>query len=88
MNRASKVRVVNEEKNKNPLNNSKSKAQYSFNKAERFPRAKHHSTANIQFYNLPSQTSKRNTTFGYGRRSSTISGDLTFPSPTKYNVTP
>ena len=66
MKRASRLKSLAEEKYKSPINNSKSKAQYSFSKAERFPRKNYSSASDIRFYDIPEQKSTRKITFGYG----------------------
>lgn len=84
MNRSSVVQISTEQKNKSPINNSKAKAQYSFSKADRFVKKSHSSATDIRFYDLPSQRSKRFTTFGIGGRDNLMRKSNT-PDPTRYN---
>ena len=53
---------------RSPLNTSKAHQMYSFPKAERFPKIKTFGHADA-FYDLPSVSSKRKTTFGFGIKS-------------------
>ena len=84
MNRSSRVRISTEQKIKSPINNSTAKAQYSFSKAARFAKRSHSSATHIRFYDIPSQKSKRFTTFGIGSRDIFMRNN-TSPDPTHYN---
>ena len=52
-----------------PTNTSRSKMQYSFPKAARFPLSKLNNGRTDQYYSLPNIHSTRTTTMGYGKRS-------------------
>jgi hypothetical protein len=62
----------------NPLNQSTSKQQYSFPKADRFLRCKTQNE-DYHFYNIPSTRSRQGTTIGKSQRDSHSS--LKNPSP-------
>lgn len=66
-----------------PTNNSTAKAQYSFPKAERFPKEKVNSH---NFYSIPDSLSKRTTTFGYGHKYDFTSDKEKTPDPGAYKT--
>lgn len=66
----------------NPLNQSTSKQQYSFPKAERWSRCKTHNDS-YKFYELPTTKSKIASSIGTAKRAS-LSRQVLVPSPNQY----
>lgn len=66
-----------------PTNNSKSKAQYSFAKSERFLKPK--SSSGV-FYDIPASFDKRTTSFGYGKKYDFTTAVEKTPDPGAYKT--
>lgn len=93
--RKKQLRVLLERSNidYNPINNSKSKMNYSFSKANRFksavfPEWAQRTEGPDSIYDLPDLMKKRSTSLGYGERLDfTVRRDNEVsPSPQKYNL--
>mmetsp|Transcript_10728 Transcript_10728/g.16049 ORF Transcript_10728/g.16049 Transcript_10728/m.16049 type:complete len:278 (+) Transcript_10728:8-841(+) len=70
---------------KAPTNNSKTKLQYSFSRAARFPSLK---TTESKMYQIPPSFSKRATSFGFGNKYDfTQERGKGIPAPNSYNTT-
>jgi hypothetical protein len=70
---------------RNPLNDSTAKMSYSFGKSSRFKTEKHicpHVAYDISL----NTTSRRKTSFGYGKRTSFILENKFTPAPVTYSV--
>lgn len=73
---------------KTMLNDSKSNKHYSFSKANRFKSNDNKArNTNFQFYKLPDVSSKRSTSFGFGKKTDfTKLNNKNNPSPCDYNI--
>jgi hypothetical protein len=70
----------------NPLNNSKSKFQYSFNRAERFNR-NNTEMSDYKYYMLPNTRTTKTTTFGNSCRKTFNDNNNHSLSPNLYTYT-
>lgn len=81
---AGKRRSSAEHKARNTINNSDSKALYSFAKAERFPTRMYRSVTDIRFYDVEMPKYNKRVSFTTSQRTN-FCKDNGNPGPTKYN---
>lgn len=83
---AEKRRISAERKASSIINNSTSKALFSFPRSERFPQRNYRSLTDVRFYDVNSKMYDKKVTFSSSNRIDFAKKDGV-PGPTRYNVT-